>query len=53
MAKNKKLAFELGIQTYQILTSDHEVCTPSLSSIPLAVWAYSEAQTCARIIKNY
>ena len=35
--KNKKLALELGIQTYQILTNDDEVCIPSLSSILLAV----------------
>ena len=33
MLKNKKL----GIQTYQILTSDDEVCIPSLSRILLAV----------------
>ena len=36
MAKNKKLALKLEIQTYQILTND-EVCIPSLSSILLAV----------------
>ena len=35
--KNKKLALNLGIQTYQILTNDDEVCIPSLSSILLAV----------------
>ena len=35
--KNKKLALKLGIQTYQILTIDDEVCIPSLSSILLAV----------------
>ena len=35
--KNKKLALKLGIQTYQILTNDDEVCIPSLSSILLAV----------------
>ena len=33
----KKLALKLGIQTYQILTNDDEVCIPSLSSILLAV----------------
>ena len=33
MPKNKKLALDLGIQTYQILTNDDEVCIPSLSSI--------------------
>ena len=38
MPKNKKLqALKLGIQTYQILTNDDEVCIPSLSSILLAV----------------
>ena len=26
----KKLALDLGIQTYQILTSDDEVCIPCL-----------------------
>ena len=31
------MALELGIQTYQILTNDDEVCIPSLSSILLAV----------------
>ena len=35
--KNEKLALKLGIQTYQILTNDDEVCIPSLSSILLAV----------------
>ena len=33
-----KLALNLGIQTYQILTNDDEVCIPSLSSILLAVY---------------
>ena len=33
---NKKLALKLGIQTYQILTNDDEVCVLSLSSILLA-----------------
>ena len=37
MLKNKKLALNSGIQTYQILTNDDEVCIPSLSSILLAV----------------
>ena len=37
--KNKNLALRLGIQTYQILTNDDEVCIPSLSSIILAVLA--------------
>ena len=34
---NKELALQSGIQTYQILTNDDEVCVPSLSSILLAV----------------
>ena len=34
--KNKKLTLKLGIQTYQILTNDDEVCIPSLSSFLLA-----------------
>ena len=37
MKKSKKLALKLGIQTYQILTKDDEVCIPSLFSIILAV----------------
>ena len=35
--ENKKLALNSGIQTYQILTNDDEVCIPRLSSILLAV----------------
>ena len=31
------MAFKIGIQIYQILTNDDEVCTPSLSSIVSAV----------------
>ena len=31
------MAIKLGIQTYQVLTYDDEVCIPSLSSILLAV----------------
>ena len=31
------MALKLGIQTYQILTNDDEVCISSLSSILLAV----------------
>ena len=31
------MALILGIQTYQILTKDDEVCIPSLSSVLLAV----------------
>ena len=38
MPKNKKLALKSGIQTYQILTIDDEVCIPSVSSILLAVY---------------
>ena len=38
--KTKKLALNSGIQTYQILTNDDEVCIPSLSSILLAVCTY-------------
>ena len=38
MPKNKKLALKLGIQTYQILTNNDEVCIPSVSSILLAVY---------------
>ncbi len=37
MPKNKKLAFKLKIQTYQILANYDEVCNPSLSSILLAL----------------
>ena len=37
MPKKKKLALKSGIQTYQILTNDDEVCNPSHSSILLAV----------------
>ena len=35
--KKKKLALKLGTQTIQILTSNDEVCIPSLSSIISAV----------------
>ena len=35
--KNKKLALNSGIQTYQIFRNDDEVCIPSLSSILLAL----------------
>ena len=34
------MALKLGIQTYQILTNDDEVCIPSLSSILLAVQSF-------------
>ena len=33
MPKDKKLALKIGIQTYQILTNDDEVCIPSHSSM--------------------
>ena len=36
--KNKKLALRLGIQTYEILTSNDEVCIPSLSSISVRIY---------------
>ena len=39
MPKNRKLTLNSGIQTYQILTNDDEVCIPSLTSILLAVIA--------------
>ena len=35
------MALKLGIQTYQILTIDDEVCIQSLSSILLAVLQHS------------
>ena len=38
--KHKKLALELGIQTYQTFATDDEVCIPSLSSILLAVLSF-------------
>ena len=41
MAKNKKLAIKLGIQTCQILTNDDEVCIPSLSYITYISTDYS------------
>ena len=44
MPKNKKLALNSGIQTYQILTSDNRACITSLSSILLAVMASSMAR---------
>ena len=34
---NKELALQSGIQTYQILTNDDEVCILSLSNILIAV----------------
>ena len=49
--KNKKLALTLGIQTYQILTNDDEVCIPSISSILLAVQGIVTVEF-ARIIWN-
>ena len=40
------MALKLGIQTYQVLTNDDEVCIPSLSSILLAV---NEAWSAVRL----
>ena len=37
------MALKLGIQTYQILTNEDEVCIPSLSSILLAVHSDDKA----------
>ena len=37
MPINEELALNSGIQTYQILTNDDEVCIPSLYSILIAV----------------
>ena len=49
MPKNDKLSLNSGIQTYQILTNDDEVCIPSLSIILLAVHC---TQRTWRIIMN-
>ena len=38
------MALKLGIQTYQILINDDEVCIPSLSSILLAVLTISQPE---------
>ena len=43
------MAIKLGIQTYQILTDDDEVCIPNLSSILLAVRLVSCFKECARL----
>ena len=43
------MALKLGIQSYQILTNDDKICTPSLSSIPLAVLESPKAH---RVIVN-
>ena len=43
--KIKKNTLELGLQTYQILTNDDEVCILSLSSILLAVHKLDMVQT--------
>ena len=40
MPRNKKLALNLGIKTYKILTNDDGVCIPSLSSILTMNWNY-------------
>jgi hypothetical protein len=37
MPKNKKLALNSRIQTYQIMKNDDDVCIPCLFSILLAV----------------
>ena len=37
MKQIKKMALKLGIETYQILINDDEVCIPRLSNILLAV----------------
>ena len=37
------MALKLGIQTYQILANDDEVCIPSHSSILLAVMTNEES----------
>ena len=37
MQKKKKLALKSGIQNFQFLTNDDDVCIPSLSSVLLAV----------------
>ena len=46
------MALKLGIETYQILTNDDEVCIPSLSSIILAVTTVllSQLKLCQRVV---
>ena len=41
MPKNKKLALNSRIQTYQILTNNDEVCIPSVSIILLSQFGKS------------
>ena len=43
------MALRSGIQTYQILTNDDEVCIPSLSSILLAVTGFFLSFLCSII----
>ena len=45
--RKKKLALNSGIQTYQILTNDDEVCIPSFSSILLAVKSVAASRRCS------
>ena len=42
MPKNKKLALNSRIQTYQIMKNDDDVCIPCLFSILLAVHMHSD-----------
>ena len=46
----KKMAFNSGIQTNQILANGDEVCIPSLSSILLAVITNEESMELFRIL---
>ena len=41
------MALKLGIQTYQILTNNDEICTQSISSIFLAVKLLRVCPSCA------
>ena len=52
MPKNKELALNSGIQTYQILTNDDKVCIPSPSNIFLAVLLSSEVVVILVASKN-
>ena len=53
MQKNKKLALNSGIETYQILTNDDEVCIPRLSSILLAVNNYNNKKKTICYLHKY
>ena len=46
------MALNSGIQTYQILTNDDEVCIPSPPSILLAVLCNSRKQLCVAAGSN-